>query len=118
MLSGFLLLLAFVVGGDLIGHVLGLPLPGPVIGMILLLAWLGWRKQAPPENLTVASQGVLQHLSLLFVPAGVGLILHLGRLQHEWLAMQGSVIFGTLLSLGITGLLLKYLSARTKSPHD
>lgn len=119
MLSGFLLLLAFLLAGDTVVYLFALPLPSPVVGMALLLAWLAWRRQAPPDNLRTASQGILQYLSLLFVPAGVGVILHLERLRQEWLAMVGSVLFSTLLSIGLTALLLKMLVAKKKgAQHD
>jgi len=95
-----------------------LPLPGPVVGMGLLLAWLCWRRQDVPAKLNLAATQLLQYLSLLFVPAGVGVILHLGRLQREWPAMLGSVLLGTLLSVGVAALLLQLLSSGRQKHHD
>lgn len=118
MLSGFLVLLAFLLAGDIAGYLFALPLPGPVLGMALLLGWLAWRRRPPPENLRTASMGILQYLSLLFVPAGVGVILHLERLQREWPAILGAVLAGTLISVGLTGLLLKALRAKREAQHD
>ncbi|MDR3410221.1 MAG: CidA/LrgA family protein [Formivibrio sp.] len=118
MLSGFLILLSFLLAGDVVGYLFALPLPGPVLGMALLLAWLAWHRRAPPENLRVASTGILQYLSLLFVPAGVGVILHLERLQREWPAILGAVLFGTLISVGLTGLLLKRIRTKREMQHD
>jgi holin-like protein len=56
-----------------------LPVPGPVIGMALLFAALAWRG-GPSLPLRESAQKLLQHLSLLFVPAGVGVMLHFQRM--------------------------------------
>ena len=118
MLTGFLQLLAFLLAGETLVYLLALPLPGAVIGMALLLGWLLWRGREPSENLGKATTGILQLLSLLFVPAGVGIILHLERLQREWPAILGSVLFATLISVALTGLLLRALSKNGEAGHD
>lgn len=118
MLSGFLCLLGFLLAGETVVFLLALPLPGPVVGTGLLLGWLLWRKRDVPAGLQAATSGILQYLSLLFVPAGVGVILHLERLQREWPAMLGAVLLGTLFSIGATGLLLKKLTAGQEKSHD
>ena len=111
MLFGFLQLLAFLLAGEILVYLTALPLPGAVVGMSLLLGWLLWRGRDPGENLGKAASGILQFLSLLFVPAGVGIILHLERLEREWVAILGSVLFATLISVAFTALLLRRLSA-------
>lgn len=118
MLTGFLQLLAFLLAGETLVYLLALPLPGAVVGMALLLAWLLWRGREPGENLGKAASSILQFLSLLFVPAGVGIILHLERLQREWPAILGSVLFATLISVALTGLLLRALSGRKEAGHE
>jgi len=118
MLIGFLQLLAFLLTGEIVVYLAALPLPGAVVGMALLLGWLLRRGREPGENLGKAAAGILQFLSLLFVPAGVGIILHLERLQREWPAILGSVLFATLISVGLTGLLLQALSRRKGAGHD
>jgi len=106
MLRGFLVLLSFLLAGDIVVYLLALPLPAPVLGMAMLLAWLGWCQREVPVSLQQASSGILQYLSLLFVPAGVGVILHLQRLADEWVAIVGAVLFGTLISVGLSALFL------------
>ena len=118
MLTGCLQLLALLLAGETLVYLTALPLPGAVIGMALLLAWLLWRGREPGENLGKATTGILQFLSLLFVPAGVGIILHLERLQREWPAILGSVLFATLISVALTGLLLRALSKNSEAGHD
>ncbi|WP_263769442.1 CidA/LrgA family protein [Propionivibrio soli] len=112
MLTGFLRLLAFLVAGESVVYLLALPLPGAVVGMAFLLIWLLWRGHAPSENLTKAANGLLQYLSLFFVPAGVGVILHFERLQREWPAIVSAIVFATLVSAAFTALLLKALAGR------
>ena len=122
MLIGFLQLLSFLLAGEILVYLTALPLPGAVVGMSLLLGWLLWRGGEPGENLGKAAGGILQFLSLLFVPAGVGIILHLERLQREWPAILGSVLFATLISVAFTALLLRRLSAgmeqNVEQQHD
>lgn len=118
MLTGFLQLLAFLLAGEILVYLAALPLPGAVVGMALLLGRLFWRGAAPSEELGKAATGILQILSLLFVPAGVGILLHLDRLQREWPAILGSVIFATLLCVGLTALLFKALAPRREGDHE
>jgi holin-like protein len=118
VLTGFLQLLAFLLAGETLVYLAALPLPGAVIGMALLLVWLLWRDKEPREDLAKAATGILQYLSLLFVPAGVGIILHLERLEREWLAILGSVLFATLITVGMTALLLGALSRHKEARND
>lgn len=95
MIVNLTALLLFQLVGEVISRAAGLPLPGPVIGMALLLATL----LAVPRAAAVlrdTAQGLLSHLSLLFVPAGVGIVGHLGLLRTGGgpllLALIGSTI--------------------------
>jgi holin-like protein len=115
MLTGFLGLLGFLLLGETLVYVFALPLPGAVVGMGLLLTWLLWRRADVPASLNTAATGILQILSLLFVPAGAGVILHLARLKSEWPAIVGAVLIGTLLSIAVTALFLQWLQGRRKS---
>ena len=109
MLAALTQLLLFQLAGEVIAHGLALPVPGPVIGMVLLFAFLVLR-QGPSHDLQGTSQGLLQHLSLLFVPAGTGVMLHLHRLQDEWLPIVLSLVLSTAVTLAVTALLLKALA--------
>ena len=73
MLQSLVVLMFFQFLGELLVHATGLPLPGPVCGMLFLLAWLrsGWTL---PVELTGVATGLLDHFGLLFVPAGVSVI--------------------------------------------
>ena len=74
-LRGMAWLLVFQSAGELLARGLGLPLPGPVIGMVLLLVALRWPAVQTP--VAVCADFLLSHLSLLFVPVGVGVMTHL-----------------------------------------
>lgn len=111
MLNAITLLLLFQLAGEAIALLFALPVPGPVIGMALLFAALAWRGGATAE-LRDTAQSLLQHLSLLFVPAGVGVMLHFQRMADEWLPIVVSLVVSTWLTLIVTALILQRLSAR------
>ena len=82
MLESLALLLALQTIGEVLSYALNLPIPGPVIGMVMLLALLALRP-ALVTRLKPTTTTLLQHLSLLFVPAGVGVMVHWQREQGE-----------------------------------
>ncbi len=114
MIGAITLLLVFQLLGEVISRTLALPIPGPVIGMALLFAALAWRG-GPSTNLRDTAQGLLQHLSLLFVPAGTGVMLHYQRLADEWLPLVVSLFLSTALTIGISALVLRRLLRATAS---
>ena len=110
-LQGLAMLLLAQSAGELLVRALRLPLPGPVLGLGLVLALLAW---APARRLVAApveaaAEGLLAHLSLLFVPLGVGVIAHLGLLGGHALALALVVLVSTLAGLAVTGLVLQAL---------
>lgn len=111
MLAALTQLLLFQLAGEVLARGIGLPVPGPVIGMLLLFGWLILR-DGPSEELRGTTQGLLQHLSLLFVPAGAGVMLHLGRMRDEWLAITVSLVVSTFIGMIVTGVLLQWLIDR------
>jgi len=111
MLAAITLLLLFQLAGEAIVLFFALPVPGPVIGMGLLFAALAWRGGSPPE-LRNTAQNLLQHLSLLFVPAGVGVMLHLQRMADEWLPILVSLFASTFITIAVTALVMRALQRR------
>jgi len=105
MLIGFLVLLVFQFIGELIVLAVEIPVPGPVVGMVLLLACL-MIKGDVPDYLRVPSEALLKHLALLFVPAGVGLMVHFSLLKADWLAILVALIVSTALTIIVTGIIL------------
>ena len=106
MLVAITQLLVCQLTGEVIARGFDLAIPGPVIGMGLLLVVL-LNRRVIPESLETTANGVLSHLSLLFVPAGVGVVAHLGILGNEWQAILGSLIGSTVITIIVTGWILQ-----------
>lgn len=100
MLESLLTLLGFQLLGEALAHGLALPVPGPVLGMLLLfLAWPALGRLH--ESLERTSDTLLGHFGLLFVPAGTGVILHVQLLAQWWGPLAGAVLAGGLLSMAL-----------------
>jgi holin-like protein len=108
MLRALAILLSFQLVGEILVRALALPVPGPVLGMLLLVLLLLWRGSVPTELRTTA-QTLLSHLSLLFVPAGVGVMTHSAMLQREWLPLVLTLLGSTLIALLVTAATLHLL---------
>ena len=111
MIAAITLLLLFQLAGEAIALYLALPVPGPVIGMALLFLALALRG-GPGMELRTTAQTLLQHLSLLFVPAGVGVMLHFRRMADEWLPITVALVASTFLAIAATALVLHALTRR------
>lgn len=109
MIAALTQLLLFQLAGEIAARAFELPVPGPVLGMALLFSYLVARRGGS-EELQHAAQGLLRHLSLLFVPAGTGVMLHLHRLQDEWLPIVASLLVSTAVTLLVTAWLMQLLS--------
>jgi holin-like protein len=106
-LRGFTVLLLCQTLGELAARGFGLPLPGPVLGMLLLLAALAWPALRAPVQ--AAAEALLAHLSLLFVPIGVGVVSHLGVLGHHAPAIAAALVVSTWIGLAVSALVLRAL---------
>lgn len=112
MVHGFAALLVFQLLGEALVQGLGLPLPGPLLGMLLLFAALAWRGGVP-EPLREGAGALLQHLMLLFIPAVAGVMLHVERIRSEWLAFALAGIGGAAVTMAVTALTLRWMIRRT-----
>lgn len=117
MLRALTGLLLFQLAGEVLARLLGLAVPGPVVGMALLLAVLALR-HGPGAELRGTAQGLLQHLSLLFVPAGTGVLVHAHRVAEDWLPLTVALVLSTAIGLGVTAVVLKLLVAPTADRGD
>ena len=115
MLAALTLLLLFQLAGEALALYFALPVPGPVIGMGLLFAALAWRGGASDE-LRATAQNLLQHLSLLFVPAGVGVMLHIERIADEWQPIVVALVASTFAAITVTALVLRLLHVHEDPP--
>ena len=112
-LRGFTVLLLCQSAGELLARGLALRLPGPVIGLLLLAAGLMW----PPLRIPVqaAAEALLAHLSLLFVPVGVGVIAHLSLVSQFGWQMLVVLVLSTWAGLAMTAWLLRRRLAQEAS---
>ena len=117
MLSALTQLLVFQLAGEVVARWFGLPVPGPVLGMLFLFVALALRG-GPGHELQSTSQNLLQHLSLLFVPAGVGIMVHLHRVADEWLPLLLSLLISTAATLVVTALVMKLLMPAQAAPGE
>ena len=108
MLGAITLLLVYQLLGEVIALALGLPIPGPVIGMLLLFLTLLARGGVSGE-LRDTANNLLSHLSLLFVPAGTGVMVHLARVADEWLPITVALLGSTVLTIAVTALVMRAL---------
>ena len=107
MLQGLAILLTLQSMGEALSRLLHLPYPGPVIGMVLLLIALRW----PAVQVRVRSVAdfLLAHLSLLFVPVGVGVMTHVGLITQYGARMLVVIVLSTWIGMAVTALVLRAL---------
>lgn len=105
MLPGLFALLACQLAGEVIARGLGLPVPGPVIGIVLLLIVLTLHgrisrpEAAEQGDVAKAADGLLANLGLVFIPAGVGISQHYKLIFDNGLALVAALVISTVLTL-------------------
>lgn len=109
-------LLIFQLAGEVTAQFFGLPLPGPVIGMALLFGALLLLPRLA-EAINPTAKVLLAHLSLLFVPAGVGVVGHLNRLSTDGPALAVAIVASTVLAI-VAGVLTFLAVARLIGTPD
>lgn len=109
MLRSLTILIVCQFVGEVIVRVTGLPLPGPVLGLVLLLALLMLRG-GPDEEMKSTSSGLLRHLLLLFVPAGAGVVTQLNVLGQNLPAAIVAIGVSTALGLAVTAWVMQRLT--------
>ncbi|MCC9621461.1 CidA/LrgA family protein [Thalassospira sp. MA62] len=117
MIAAFALILVCQLFGEILSELFSLPIPGPVIGLVFLFIGL-LIKRHPPKVLTDAADNLLTHFSLLFVPAGVGVITQIDRLKGEWLPIAAALIISTLLAMVLTTIVMTRLLPKSNDPAE
>jgi len=129
MIAALTLLLACQLVGEAAARLLLLPVPGPVLGMALLFLALQlrarWRPVAAPVDRTplgAVAAVLLAHLSLLFVPAGAGIVRHAGTLLANGPSLIAALVVSTALTLLVTAFVFVKVAglvgSRPESGHD
>ena len=117
VLHGLALLLICQSVGEATARLLHLPLPGPVLGLLILLVILRWNAVRAPVG--AAADVLLGHLSLLFVPVGVGVMTHLALIGQHGLRMAAALVLSTWIGLAVTaGMLHWLLPAQTETDSE
>jgi holin-like protein len=109
MISGLVQILLFQSLGELVSKFALPTLPGPVIGLVLLILWLVFRKGIN-HDLAMVADGFSQYLGLLFVPAAVGVVLFLPQLQANALAIVSALVGSVILTIATTAIVVRFLS--------
>ena len=122
MLKSVFIILLYQLIGELFQKFFGLSIPGPVIGLILLLLTLlliQKRQRTVPikEDLFNSAEILLNYLPLLFIPLGVGVVMHLSLLEDNLASVIFVIILGTLSTLALTGYIMEKI-LRKKTLDD
>jgi len=104
-------ILACQLAGEFVVTSLDIPIPGPVVGMLLLFGFLLIRGEVPGQ-LARVTDALLRNLSLLFVPAGVGVMLHFKLLGTDAVPLAVALLVSTLATIAVTALLMVALRRR------
>ncbi len=111
MIGAIALLFVCELAGEFISRLFGLPLPGSVIGMVLLLGWLATQRR-PAQTLEAVSSWLTSHLSIMFVPAAVGIMEQGPVLARYGIGITIATIISTLLTLVVTVLVFHWALRR------
>ena len=122
MLKSVFIILLYQLIGELFQKFFGLSIPGPVIGLVLLLLTLlliQKRQRVVPikEDLFNSAEILLNYLPLLFIPVGVGVVMHLSLLEDNLASVIFVIILGTLSTLALTGYIMEKI-LRKKTLDD
>ena len=115
MLKSIFIILLFQLIGEFIQKFFELSIPGPVIGLIFLLSVMLIIKKINKQDtdfetkLVNSAENLLTYLPLLFIPVGVGVVMHLSLLEENLVSVILIIIIGTLLTLALTGFVFEKL---------
>ena len=117
MISALTLLLLCQLAGEIVARLLSLPLPGPVIGLVLLAAGLAVRGKVP-DNVRAVATGILRNLALMFVPASVGIITQTHVLAANGPALALALVVSTVITMAVTALVFRWATLRANPGYS
>jgi putative effector of murein hydrolase LrgA (UPF0299 family) len=117
MIQGLLVLFGFQAAGELLSWLVLPMIPGPVLGLVMMLVFLRLRRTVPDAVHTVGT-GILQHLGLLFVPASVGVVLFAPQLRTHGLSLLLALGISVMATVAVTALVLRWLSPAEAENED
>ena len=108
MIGYLTLILTCQLAGEFLAGALALAVPGPVLGMALLFVLLLVRGEVP-DALDQTAEGLLRAMSLLFVPAGTGIMMHFRLLGDALVPLSAALVVSTLATIAVTALMMRWL---------
>ncbi len=114
MVFALSILLVCQLAGEVLVRLSGLPLPGPVLGMAILFAGLVVRGRVPAA-LNQSARVIFANFMVLFIPASVGIMVHLGAIRDEILPIAVGLAVSMVVTLVFAGRLMQALSRRKES---
>jgi holin-like protein len=108
MLAAFLLTFLLIVFGEAVTTALEIPVPGPVVGL-LVLAVVFAAREGPTPAMSRMFDAIIPYAPMLFVPAGAGVIAHADAIAANWLPIISVITLGTFAVLLVTGLIVQAL---------
>ncbi len=117
MIHAIIILLGCQLGGEVVARALGLSVPGPVLGMLALVAILALLP-ASRELMRPVTAGFLGHLSLLFVPAGVGVVGHFDALGSQAFGIALAILGSTALAIAAGALTFAFVARLTNDVDE
>lgn len=108
-----LIILGIYLLGELLSSLLKLPIPGNILGMVILFILL-CTKVIKVDNISTVTNFLLNHLSFFFIPAGVGLMTSLGIIRSTWWQLLIVCLLTTIIIIGVTGIIVQAISKKSK----
>ena len=114
LLRGLTWLVLFQLLGTAINHLFVPVLPGPIIGLLLMLAFLVWRGEVG-EPLSLAASSLLRYLPLLLVPPAVGVMVYAKDIAADFWAIVGALVLSLVIAMGFVGVLMQQMVMRAST---
>jgi len=111
-----LIILGIYLVGELLSTSLHLPIPGNILGMVILFILL-CTKIVKVDNISNVTNFLLDHLAFFFIPAGVGLMASLGIIKSTWWQLLIVCILTTTIIIGVTGIIVQSISRKTEEKN-
>lgn len=108
-----LIILGIYLMGEFLASSLHLPVPGNILGMVILFILL-LTNIVKVDNISTVTSFLLDHLAFFFIPAGVGLMASIGIIKSTWWQLLVVCISTTIIIIGVTGIIVQSISRRTK----
>lgn len=109
MIAGLVQILLFQGLGEVVARFFLPLIPGPVIGLVLLLAWLRFRGSVP-ASVDLVATAFAQNLGLLFIPAAVGVVMYWPHIRSHAVAVVAALLVSVIATMAVTALVLRALA--------